>query len=293
VSIATVAIGATYDFHIVSLQAMYEYRAKLNAPTVLNYLLTIVSSALLPFAFAGFVTQKAYWRAAAVLAVLLTLYPIAFNKVAILTPLWLVTVLILSHLLEARLVTILSLLAPILAGMLLILAFGSSGALVFATINFRMLTIPSVAMDIYNDFFAAHDLTYFCQISILKRMMPCPYQEPLSIVMQNAYGLGYFNASLFATEGIASVGPLFAPVPAFVCGLVIALANRLSAGLSPRFILISGAVFAQTLLNVPMTTTLLTHGLAILLLLWYLTPRSIFERNASSRTADRPEIHTR
>jgi hypothetical protein len=42
-----------------------------------------------------------------------------------------------------------------------------------------------------------------------------------------------------------------------------------SAGLPARFILISGAMPPQILLNVPLTTTLLTHGAAILFLLWY------------------------
>jgi hypothetical protein len=74
---------------------------------------------------------------------------------------------------------------------------------------------------------------------------------------------------------------LFAPVSIFVCGLVIALANRLSSGLPPRFILISSAVFPQVLLNVPLTTSLLTHGAAVLFLLWYITPRTMFEQKAS------------
>jgi hypothetical protein len=71
---------------------------------------------------------------------------------------------------------------------------------------------------------------------------------------------------------------LFAPAAVFACGLVIALANRLSAGLPPRFILISGAILPQILLNVPLTITLLTHGAAFLFLLWYITPRAIFEQ---------------
>jgi hypothetical protein len=97
--------------------------------------------------------------------------------------------------------------------------------------------------------------------------------------MEGAYNLGNFNASLFATEGTASVGPLFAPVAAFACGLVIGLANRLSAGLPPSFILASGAILAQIMLNVPLTTVLVTHGGALLFLLWYITPRTLFERN--------------
>ena len=94
--------------------------------------------------------------------------------------------------------------------------------------------------------------------------------------------MGNFNASLFATEGIASVGLALAPFTALACGLVIALGNRLSAGLKPRFILISGAALPQVLLNVPLTIALLTNGAAFLFLLWYVTPRSIFDTGGGS-----------
>jgi hypothetical protein len=160
-----------------------------------------------------------------------------------------------------------------------LILFKIKGAALFSTVNFRLLAVPSVAMDVYNDFFSRHDLTHFCQISILRRFVPCPYEDQLSIVMLKAYHLGNFNASLFATEGIASVGLLFAPIAAFACGLVIAFGNRLSAGLPVRFVLISGAVLPQALLNVPLSTVLLTHGAVILFVLWYITPRTIFEQH--------------
>jgi hypothetical protein len=82
------------------------------------------------------------------------------------------------------------------------------------------------------------------------------------------------------------VGVLLAPISAFACGLVVAVGNRLSAGLPPSFILISGAIVAQILLNVPLTTVLLTHGAGFLFLLWYMTPRSMFqeERQGVLRT---------
>jgi hypothetical protein len=277
--IATIAIGALYNFQLVGLAEMQEYRAKLDAPTSVNYLVTMVSTALLPYALAGFVATKAHRRAVAVLALLMLFYPITLNKTVLFAPLWLVNLLVLSKLFEARVAVILSLLTPVVAGLALIILFGSQAALYFATVNFRMIAIPSVAIDVYNDFFSRHDLTYFCQISPLKRIMQCPYQDQLSVVMQRNYQLGYFNASLFATEGIASVGTLFAPVAVFLCGLVVALGNRLSAGLPPAFILISGALLPPVLLNVPLTTVLLTHGAGFLFLLWYVTPRSIFAPN--------------
>jgi hypothetical protein len=288
--IATIAIGATYNFRVVSLENMYAYREKLHAPTLINYFIHIVSDALLPFAFAGFVARKAPWRAAAILMLLLLCYPITLMKTELFAPFWLIAALVLSKIFEARITAVLLLLGPILAGLALIILFNSYSAFLFSNVNFRMIAIPSVAMDIYNDFFSKHELTHFCQISLLKQIMPCSYQDQLSVVMQRAYGLGNFNASLFATEGNASVGLFFAPVTTFLCGLVIAFGNRLSAGLSPRFILISGAILPQILLNVPLTTALLTHGAGLLFLLWYITPREMFK--AGDRTStfghDRP-----
>jgi hypothetical protein len=279
--VAAIAIGAFYSFHLVPLSEIYQYRAKFNNPRVVNYLMTIISNAVLPFAFACFVTKKAYWRAIATLFLLILFYPITLTKSSLFAPFWLIALLALSRLFEARVVVILSLLAPALAGIVLLFVFGEKGAFYFATVNFRMLAIPSLAMSIYNDFFFDHALTYFCQISILKQIVQCPYQDQLSVVMEHSYGLGAYNASLLATEGIASVGVLLAPVSVFVCGLVVALANRLSAALPAEFILLSGGVLPFVFLNVPLTTILLTHGAAVLFLLWYISPRDFFEKTAA------------
>jgi hypothetical protein len=143
-----------------------------------------------------------------------------------------------------------------------------------------MIAIPSNAMDVYYDFFSRHDVTWFCQISALKQIMSCAYQEPLWAIMQKTYKLGNLNASLFATEGIASVGPLWAPLSAFACGLVIAFGSRMAAGLPHRFVLMSGAMLPLVLLNVPLSIVLVTHGAAILFLLWYVTPRSMFGQDS-------------
>ena len=286
IAAATIALGAFYNFRVVPLRDMYEFRQSIGSPVAVNYLLTIVSNTLLPFAFAAFVARGASWKATAVLLFLLIFYPITLTKISLLTPAWLVIVLVLSKTLEARTAVILSLFGPIILGLLLLIALKEHTSFFFYTINFRMLAIPSIAMDVYNHFFSRHDLTYFCQISTLKSVMHCPYQEQLSVVMNREYDLGNFNASMFATEGIASVGTFFAPIAAFVCGLVVAVGNRLSANLPPYFVMISGAVLPQVLLNVPLTTVLSTHGGVLLFLLWYITPRSIFQKDSLDRRID-------
>jgi hypothetical protein len=133
-------------------------------------------------------------------------------------------------------------------------------------------------------FFSDHAFTGFCQISALKAIIACPYRDQLGVVMANQYHLGNMNASLFATEGVASVGPLFAPIAALACGFVIAIGNKVSAGLPPGFILISAAVVSHILVDVPLSTTVVSKGLGVLTLLWYLTPRN-WSRN-EDRAAD-------
>jgi hypothetical protein len=279
---AAVISGALYNFRIVGIENIYDFRDRMESPAIINYSIAIASGALLPFAFAGFIARKAYWRAGAALLLLLLVYPVTLSKLALFAPFLLLAVLLLSKVFDARTTVIMSLLGPVLIGLILLVLFRHQSGLYFSIVNFRLVAVPSNAMDIYNDFFSRHDPTYFCQISILKRIMSCPYQEPLWSLMEKAYNLGNLNASLFATEGVASVGLLFAPVVTFGCGLVIALGNRLSAGLPPRFILLSCAVLLPILLNIPLSIVLNTHGAALLFLLWYITPRAIFETDGAA-----------
>jgi hypothetical protein len=288
---ATIATGAFYNFRLVGLADIYSFRSSFEFPAWLRYAIGVTSNALLPFAFACFVARGNRWRAVAVLSLLLLFYPITLGKLALFAPVWLLFLLLLSSFLEARTAVVLSLFLPISAGVILVALLKSEVLsyqqviYYFGTVNFRMIAFPSIALDVYNDFFSTHDLTLFCQISFLKPLVDCPYAVPLSIVMADAYQLGNLNASLFATEGIASVGLILAPIAMFASGLVIALANRLSAGLPSSFILLSSGIILQSFMNIPLTTNLLSSGAAILFLLWYLTPRTLFEE-ASQPIAD-------
>lgn len=283
-SAATIAAGASRNFMFVGIENIYEYREKLDFPRGLLYLFGITSNALLPFAFAMFVEKRAVWRAAAVLLLLVLFYPVTLTKTAFFAPAWLVVVLTVSRFLGPKTTLTVTMLVPVAVGVVL-LGLYNAGAVSFGAIpsyfrvvNLRMIAIPSLAMDYYNYFFARHDLTFFCQVRVVKAAFGCPYQEPLPVVIYNAFGIGgNFNASLLATEGVASVGPFFAPLPALICGLIFGLGNRMSAGLPPRLILISGALAAQTFLNLPITIGMVTYGGALMFLLWYVTPRTIFE----------------
>ena len=288
---AVIASGAFHNFRLVGFADIDVLRNEFEFPGWLRYAIGATSNALLPFAFACFVARGNRWRAAAVLLLLLLFYPITLSKLALLAPLWLLFLAALSRFFEVRIAVVLSLSLPALAGVILMLLYKSELLSheqirhFFGAFNFRMIAFPSIALDVYNDFFSTHTVTYFCQIVFLKPFVSCPYHEFLSVMMARTYRLGNLNASLFATEGIASVGPVLAPLAALACGLVISLANRLSAGLPPGFILVSGGILTQVFLNVPLTTTLLSNGAALLFLLWYVTPRTMFEPKADTPLA--------
>lgn len=278
-SLATIVVGAFYNFRLVGLSRIYEFRDDLNFPRWFEYFANIVLSVLLPFAFAALLFRRAMFRAALSLLLLLLLYPITLSKLALLSPFWLIMLATLSALFNARTVVVLSLLIPTSVGVALALLH-DHGMLAhqhfiayFGTVNYRMIAAPSSALDFYNDFFFTHQLTHFCQIGPLKVLLDCPYQHPLAVVMAQYYRIGNMNASTLATEGIASVGLAFAPLAALLCGLLVSVANRLSAGLPANFVLLSSGLLSQVFMNVPLSITLVTNGAALLFLLWYITPR--------------------
>ena len=278
-ALGIIIVASLYNFRLVSIGDIYDFRNQLHFPAPIRYMTGIMSTVLLPFACACYLALNRRWWAVVPLILMLLFYPITLSKFALFSTAWVVILLMLSRVFEPRAATILSVFLPILLGVILVAAdFNAYTAYYFGMVNIRMMATPSSAMDVYNDFFASHPLTWFCQISFLKPLMSCPYQEQLSLVMEKSYQLGNINASLFATEGIASVGPYLAPLVALACGLVIALGNRASAGLPPEFVLISAALLPQTFPNVPFTTALLTHGTGLLFLLWYIMPRTMFDR---------------
>jgi len=62
-----------------------------------------------------------------------------------------------------------------------------------------------------------------------------------------------------------------------MCGIVIGLTNATAVRLSPVIVAVSSGVLVQTLMNVPLSTGLLTGGGALLFALWAIAPRGPLE----------------
>jgi hypothetical protein len=276
-AVVVLAWNAVYGFALVSTAEADRLRGTLSRPTILSYIDGWLVGALLPFAFAWFATQRRYLLAAVSVILIAAFYPVLLNKTVAFAGVWLPFLFILFSLFEARRATVLALLLPMLVGLIVLLLSyvglpNGIYTLVFGGVNYRMLTFPAWALERYFHFFASHDLTHFCQIGIVRSFTGCAYQFQLGAEMEQHYHMGNLNGSLFATEGIASVGPILAPLSALVCGLILSLGNSVSAHLPKRLVATSAGVAIQVLMNVPLSTSLLSNGLLLLFLVWYVTP---------------------
>jgi len=280
-AVVTLVVASRSGFHFGGLSKMYKFRTEFAHPLLVRYAIGSISGALIPFAFACLFEKRRWLMLLAIFSVAAMYYPVTMTKVSLFLPFYLVFIALLSTMFEARISAVLSLLIPLSAGLFEFSFLSDVSTQAFGLFNFRLLAIPSISLEHYNAFFANHALTHFCQILMVKSFVACPYSDQLGVVMADAYNLRNMNASLFATEGVASVGLVFAPLSALVCGLVVAVGNGVSARLPDRFVLISASIIPHLLLNVPLSTTLLSNGLGLLILLWYVTPRSYFDKVAT------------
>jgi hypothetical protein len=274
-SALTVANGYSSGFYfILDFVEAEAKRGALRYPTWMNYAISISCTTILPFAYAWFVVQRRYAIAAVVLCLILLFYPITLNKTVLLTPFWLVALTMLLRFVPAKPAVVLSLMIPMLFGIIVHMAQPIETRAIFGLINFRMLAIPASGIDHYAHFFSTRPVTGFCQINIIGALFQCQMPDQLGVMLARVYATGNYNASLFATEGLASVGPYFAPFVALLCGVVIAFGNMASSRLDPTFIFLSSSALVQAVTNIPLSTVMVTHGGALMFLLWLLTPRT-------------------
>jgi peptidoglycan/LPS O-acetylase OafA/YrhL len=282
---AVLVWNGSYGFAFVGIREAEELRSTFPRPAILNYITGSLIGAVLPFAFAYFALQRRYYLAAASIVSIVVFYPVLLNKTVLLAAAWLPFLFVMFKTFEPKRAAVLALLIPLSLCLVCFAVAPEEGPLgllatyMFGYTNIRMFAIPSIAMNYYSEFFASNELTDFCQINIVRAVTGCPYNRQLSLILADHYGLGNLNASLFSTEGIASVGPVWAPISALVCGLIISVGNNVSARLPPPLIAASAGLVVQALLNVALSTSLLSNGLFLLLLFWYITPDTPPERD--------------
>jgi hypothetical protein len=277
-AVAVLAWNGLYGVAFVGIHEAEELRNTLVRPAFLRYVTGSLIGAVLPFAFAWFALQRRWYMAATSILLILCFYPVLLNKTVLFAAIWLPFLFFMFRTFEPKRAAVLSLLLPMSVCLLLFTVAPVDGPIgflassIFGYTNIRMLAVPSIAMNYYSEYFAVNELTYFCQINLVRAIIGCPYARQLGPILADAYGMGNFNASLFSTEGIASVGPIWAPLSALVCGMIVSVGNNFSARHPAPLIAASAGLVVQSLLNVPLSTCFFSNGLFVLLLLWYVAP---------------------
>lgn len=264
-----------YGFAVVGVNEAGQLRSSFVRPTVLNYTTSNLIYTVLPFAFAFYAQRGSRLMAAVSLLLIPCFYPALLNKTVLFAVPWLPFIFLVFRTFDSKQASVISLGIPLVIGLLvhsMELGGGSFAHALFGYVNERMFAIPSIAIDYYADFFSVNPRTYFCQINIIRLIEGCRYSDQLGVIFQARYGVGNLNVSLFATEGIGSVGLMLSPIVMFLCGAVLAVGNSCSRDLPAPMMATSSALAFQALLNVPLSTALLTNGVLLLFLLWYICP---------------------
>jgi hypothetical protein len=268
IAFAVIGADAAYGFRIVGFVESMMVRGEILRPAALNYLSNILTCAVLPFTMAWSLDRKRWYLATVSALVLGAFFPIMLSKIVLFAPLWTIAVYNLFKYAPPKVAAVISLAAPLLGTFLYFRAFDNW--MPFYIVDIRMIAMPAIAIDRYLAFFSSHPLTHFCQINVVRHFVGCPYRE-LGVLMNDVYAEGNFNASFFATEGIASVGIALTPIATFACGLVVAAGNIASSRLSPALIAAASGVFLNVLMNVPLSVAMVSNGGALLFLLFFIT----------------------
>jgi hypothetical protein len=271
-------------FHLVSFFDVYDLRntmaeaLKATGSRFGFYAQALLSALILPFLFATGVSHRAKWVIVPVAMGYIFLFGVGGAKAAALALVYLPLLsLILSRPQKRIAFTIAAGLSAVL-----ILGYVTSAILpprvhlyYVALVHFRFVTVPPLTIPQYFVFFQTHPLTHLSHVSGFNKLLHYPYDLDIP------YTIGsYFysvpvgaNSGFWAGDGLAGFGVWGIPLLSVVCGAVFWLLDSVSADLDPRFVGLALGFCTVFFGNASLFTTLITGGLAPLMLLLLLAPR--------------------
>ena len=156
-----------------------------------------------------------------------------------------------------------------IVSIILFIFFDESNELLFTIISIVLLRTVCVAgwlTQNYYHFFTENPYTFYSHINIINAVTNMyPYDRPLGIAV--SYGTQNANANLFLTDGIAACGILGFTFIGIVFMALMYLINAISYRYRNTDLLVVFLPSLAFMLNVSLFTTLLSAGMAILIIL--------------------------
>lgn len=285
--ICGLAYGATQNLRLVSFADIYKVRESTEYAS--NFVVRIVHMYIFSLGgllFAIALEKKRHLLAFIAIITYLICYLESQLKTAALAPLWVIYIYFSYRLFfkEDAIKYFLTLTAPFFLGATSAFLFPSGTSptgdnlLVYAytnIVNFRMYSVPNLALDVYYDFFQTHPVTHWSHISIISEFFRYPYgKETMAEVMDDTYGLGNYNASFLSSDAIGAYGYQAIPLAGMVMGSIFIVINSASRGIGIRFLATVMIMPSILFLERPMATCLLTGGVLFLIPYLALMPRT-------------------
>lgn len=299
-TIAVSAVVITYrdNMRFVSFEDVYELRAESNevqTGSLVVYLASWLPYALLPYHIVRWIFLRRWADIALGFIASVVIYMATGSKAAILTP---AIILIVDRVLRAGPDFLRSLLTRLAAAQAAIIALiPDEGVLMWvkSIVLVRILGTSGWTISVYYDYFKKNGFTYYTHIGPVRAVTRAyPYGE---LSLGQLIGLEYsgnteanFNANFWASDGFAAFGIAGVPLVTAALGIVLFILNRASSGFSPRFVSLWLAGFWLALLNLPLTTALLSAGgVLIIATLLFARPRMPGPRPMPLEKAERKD----
>ena len=274
---------------LVSFADVYDLRidaGEQQSIGALQYLNSWLYYCFLPFFIARGIISR-HWRSLAIGIIgCVLVYLSSGAKAAILLPLIMLTI---WFVLKARKHFLFLLLSGTAAATILVLFFPEDSALSWgrSVLLMRTFATGGWTVSLYYEYFTANGYTYYSHIRFIDMITQAyPYgSRSLGQMIGIEYSgsdVANFNANFWASDGFAALGLWGIPiVTAALCGFLI-LVNRVSSYFDSEFISLWMSGFWLALLNVPLSTAILSGGGGVIVLLLWLSrlqlPESITAR---------------
>ena len=152
---------------------------------------------------------------------------------------------------------------------------GPLQAIVLFVVLMRALSINGLLTAQYYNFFQSNPLTYFSHIKGVNWFVHYPYQytvgREIGLATSGTTSLDA-TAHFWATDGIGGLGLPGILLVSVICALVFWTLDSLTQRHDPRLIALVTTYAAYNLSNISIFTTLLSGGLALLMVALYLMP---------------------
>jgi hypothetical protein len=281
------------SLHLVSLTDVYdvrdEYKTQLAGAGILAYLISPQANIVNPFLIArGLIKRQWPVVAAGIVGQLLIYSASGLKSVLFSTPTVLIIALLIRN--RSRLSPIAFAVGPVILMVAAALADKASASSTWTSLfSRRFLFTPGLLSSVYTRYFTDNPQAHLGQ-SILKWWVASPYEQaPPNLVGQflRPDSKLIANANIFA-DGFANFG-WWGVIGAGVGLLVyLRLLDRCSAGLPLSATAMTLIIPSITLSNAALLTAMLSHGLAVALVLLWIAPRTGWEAGKASKSSGSP-----